>query len=348
MNEGSIIGFIGDGQLARMSAHKAIELGFVCHFFGNNIDGPCHGLGNFFTGSIDDIELLSHFARTCDVITLENEFVKSEILKKIEKITPLYPTAKSFTLIENKFIEKETFNRLGIPTCSYKLITNLIEDIREFNFPIILKSSKGGYDGFGNIKCSNNTQAQEAFHRLGGNLGQDIIIEQMVPFIKEVAITVARNKAGNIITYPVVDTIQENHICTKVIAPALINKSVHDKVEGFAIKAMEGTNSIGVFSFEFFVLADDNVLINESAPRPHNSAHYSMDACETSQFENHIRAITNMNLGPSKMKVKKATMINLIGINEYTSNDQNEFVHLYGKKENKSGRKMGHINKIEY
>lgn len=348
MKEGSIIGFIGDGQLARMSAHKAIELGFVCHFFGNNPDGPCCGLGEFFAGAIDDIESLTSFAKTCDVITLENEFVKSSILKQVEQVTPLFPTSKSFALIEDKFIEKQTFNHLNIPTCSYKLITNLIEDLREFSFPIILKSSKGGYDGFGNIKCANYSQAQKAFDKLGGNSGKDILIEQMVSFEKEVAITVARNVLGEIIIYPVVDTIQENHICTKVIAPALINKRVQEKVEGFAVKAMEGTNSIGVFSFEFFVLADDSVLLNESAPRPHNSAHYSMDACETSQFENHIRAITKMSLGSSRMKVKKATMINLIGINDYTSNDKNEFVHLYGKKENKSGRKMGHINRIEY
>ncbi len=350
------IGFIGDGQLARMSACAAIKLGYKCHFFGNSSDGPCSGLGEFFPGSLDDLEALRPFIQSCDVVTLENEFIDSKVLMELVEHTPIYPSPESFQKIENKLIEKDTFKNAGIPVCHYAL-TNSIKDLERFminkNFPVMLKAAKGGYDGFGNYVAKNMEDAQAAIKKFKRSDSDLVIAEEMMDFKKEVAVTVARSITGEIKVYPVVDTIQVDSICHYVVAPAAITEVVSEKIKLFAIQAMESLNAIGVFSFEFFIMENAEVLLNESAPRPHNSAHYTMDGCETSQFENHIRAITGMPLGDVDLKADHTVMVNLIGthnrktrveqIDEYIEKD-NINLHMYGKTDSRVGRKMGHIN----
>lgn len=353
------IGFIGDGQLARMSAQAAILMGFKCQFFGNNPSGPCSGLGQFHAGEVDDIAALLKFAKFCDVVTLENEFLDSLILLqlRIQGGVQVLPNSNTFSLIENKFIEKETFKMAGIPLCKYKLISKFPEDLIEFTFPLMLKTSKGGYDGYGNKIVYNVEEAQVAYNNFGGDTGNPILCEELVPFDKEVAITIARSTSGEVKTYPVVETIQQGNICIRVIAPAEIENIVAAKIKNYAIKAIECIDGVGIFSFEFFVAQNGDVLLNESAPRPHNSAHYTMDACVTSQFENHIRSITGLQLGSTELICKKAIMINLLGANnttltdpntvegiDYYSDNKQVLFHLYGKEHSKPGRKMGHVN----
>jgi 5-(carboxyamino)imidazole ribonucleotide synthase len=354
----TIIGFIGDGQLARMSAHKAIELGFECHFFGKDSYGPCKDLGTFFEGELNEEQKLMNFFNSCDLITLENEFIDSELLLKLqtETNTKIYPSAQCFLKIENKYIEKETFKNANIQVCEYALIRNE-NDLDVFmqgkSYPVMMKAAKGGYDGFGNFVANNRQKALEALNKFRRVESDMVIAEEMVPFIKEVAVTVARSIKGEIKVYPVVDTIQENNICHYVSAPANITDEISDKIKTSATKAMEAMDAVGIFSFEFFILENGDVLLNESAPRPHNSAHYSMDGCLTSQFENHIRAITGLKLGDVDLKYPKSVMVNLLGtdnraakveqIDEYIKNE-NVHLHMYGKEQSRVGRKMGHVN----
>jgi 5-(carboxyamino)imidazole ribonucleotide synthase len=346
------IGFIGGGQLARMSAHEAIKLGHSCLFYSNDIDGPCKGLGEFFSGSDSNVNDYIPFAKACDVVTLENEYIDSSILVELEKHTKVFPSSYAFSLIEDKFKEKVFFRENDIPVADFALIEDLEKDIMAFvetrSFPVMFKSVKGGYDGFGNKVVADLEQAKQAYSDLGGNKGQEIIIEEMQDFKSEVAVTVARNERGDVKVYPVVDSIQSDaHVCVKVIAPSKENEKVKNLVNESALKAMNALRAVGVFSFEFFVLKDDSVVLNESAPRPHNSAHYTMDACVTSQFKNHILAITEEELGDASLKCKEAIMDNLLGVVEPPRDlGDNEFLHWYDKKEARPGRKMGHINRV--
>lgn len=346
------IGFIGGGQLARMSAHSAIKLGHSCIFYSQDIDGPCKDLGQFFTNNGDELNSYIKFAESCDIVTLENEYIDSQILLELEKIVKVFPSYKSFEAIEDKFKEKVFFKSHNIPVANFKLIKSFKTDIETFSsktaYPVMLKSVKGGYDGFGNYLAKSFEDAKIGFNLLGGNKGQDIILEEVQNFKAEVAVTIARNVSGQLVTYPVVDSIQKDNICVKVIAPSTQSIKVQQEVQKHAIIAMKALDAVGVFSFEFFVLEDDRVVLNESAPRPHNSAHYTMDACKTSQFENHILAITDMPLGKTDLKCKKAIMENILGKEAPKEIKEGEFLHMYGKNEIKPKRKMGHINKLYF
>lgn len=353
------IGFLGAGQLARMSALQAYKLGVQVVSFSDRTEmepldfvTPLHFKGSF--SSEDD---LIEFANKCDVLTLENEFIDSSLLHKmVEKSgTPLYPSPFSFEAIENKWIEKETYSKAGIPVCPYRLIGDPTVDLdafgADYGWPFLLKSSKGGYDGYGNETVHTLEEAKDAFEKLGGTQGRDILAEAFVPFKMELAVTVARSHAEAVV-YPCVQSIQENHICKKVICPAPISESIQQKAQEYAKKAMQSIDAIGVFSFEFFLTEEDELLLNESAPRPHNSAHYTLEACITSQFENHIRAILDLPLGSTALRKPAAVMINLLG----TKNSEAELlkpdsslkeldahIHVYGKLNTKVGRKMGHL-----
>jgi 5-(carboxyamino)imidazole ribonucleotide synthase len=358
MKTPSIIGFIGDGQLARLSALAAKNFGFKCVFYGENPNGPCQNLGSFVTGKLDDIVGLQTFAKQVDVITLENEFITADILQRLEKLSkvPIYPTPASFALIENKINEKATFAKAGLPIGDYLVTRNpkidIEEAIEKWGLPLMLKKSKGAYDGQGNKLLRDLTQLDHILLQWQLEDGEAIIVERFLDFAREVAITVARNQQGEIKIYPVVDTIQKDHICTHVVAPAQnISKDDQLLLQQYATTAMEYLRAVGVFSFEFFILKNGTILFNESAPRPHNSAHYTLDACVTSQFENHIRAICDMKLGDTRMTVPLAVMVNLLGASNRQVDlsvfshreEDNVYVHPYGKRESRVGRKMGHL-----
>jgi 5-(carboxyamino)imidazole ribonucleotide synthase len=352
------IGFLGAGQLARMSALEAAKYGIQTLSFSDRkeqepLEQYCT---SHFKGDFSNIDDLVEFAKQCDVITLENEFIDSSLLKQmVEKSgTPLYPSPQTFEAIENKWIEKESYAKAGIPVCPYQLIQDPTTDFNTFGekhgWPYLLKSAKGGYDGYGNATVNNEKEAFAAFDKLGGSKGRDILAEAFVPFRMELAVTVARNETG-IEVYPCVQSIQENHICTKVLCPAPVSAKIQQKTQELAEKAMIAIDARGVFSFEFFLTKEGDILLNESAPRPHNSAHYTIEACETSQFENHIRAVLNLPLGSSKLRKPAAVMINLLGTQNGEAMVKNAIsavqepdghLHIYGKLSSKIGRKMGH------
>lgn len=358
--ENTIIGILGDGQLAKMSGKAALDLEHKVIFYGNQPDGPCHGLGEFIQGTFNDLEKLSEFAQKVDVITLENEFVTSSLLEKLESMgKTVYPSSKTFKQIENKLAEKRAFEQMQIPVTPYSQIRDFEQDMNKFisayGFPVVLKSSTGGYDGYGTALAKSMDEALLAFQNLGGEKGHDILVEKAIGFEREVAVTVARNPAGKMAVYPVCDTIQENNKCNIVCCPSNMEEPLMEEVQNYAKVAMEKLDAVGVFSFEFFITQDGKILINESAPRPHNSAHYTMDACETCQFKNHILTITGKKPGSAQMLVPRAVMLNLLGTQNGAANLQGTetfakakdvYFHIYGKKESRVGRKMGHVNLV--
>ncbi|NBC65403.1 MAG: 5-(carboxyamino)imidazole ribonucleotide synthase [Bacteroidetes bacterium] len=352
-----VIGFLGAGQLARMSSLQAFRYGMqVAVFSDRPEDEPVQFMTpHSYSGSFDEVDSMLEFAKACDVITLENEFIDSAILSELQERsgTPIYPSPKSFSLIENKLIEKQTFEDAGIPVTPYKIVKSK-KDLKEFGekhgWPYLLKSSKGGYDGYGNETVKDLDSALEAFENLGGNKDRDILAEAFVDFTHELAVQVARNETGHVV-YPCCETVQENHICVAVKSPAPVEKSIQKRARELAVKATEAIDAKGIFAFEFFLTTSGDVLLNESAPRPHNSGHYTIEGCITSQFENHVRAVCGLPLGDTDLMRPAVAMINLLGTQkrdaqiehaEKAVSESNGHLHFYGKLDSKVGRKMAH------
>lgn len=352
------LGFIGGGQLARMSAYSAFRFGMqVFGYTGTGVPEPLSfATPHIEKGELNDVSSLLRFARACDVITLENEFIDADVLQTVrdESGKPVFPSPESFRLISDKLTEKETFSRAGIPVVPYRKIDDpagIIAFAGEHGWPVVLKSSKGGYDGYGNVTIHNETECDAAFRKLGGHEGRELLAEAFIPFTKELAVMVARNHLGTCV-YPCVETIQENHICRTVIAPAPIDADLRASACEMALAATEAIDGTGVFGFEFFLTENGEILLNESAPRPHNSGHYTMEACVTSQFENHVRMVTGLHPGSAGMRRPAAVMVNLLGLTTGKAVTRNTdelmatpdaHLHIYGKLLSKKGRKMGHI-----
>lgn len=351
------LGFLGAGQLARMSSLQAFRYGIQVGVFS---DRPENEPVQFMTphsqtGSFDSVEDLADFARTCDVLTLENEFIGSDILEEVQETsgTPIYPSPQTFSLIENKLIEKQTFENAGIPVTPYALIeseADLVAFGDEHGWPYLLKSSKGGYDGYGNETVKNVDEAKTAYDTLGGNKGHDIIAEAFVDFTHELAVQVARNETGYVV-YPCCETVQENHICVAVKSPAPVDGSIQKAAQKLAVKATETIGGKGIFAYEFFLKPDGSLLLNESAPRPHNSGHYTIEGCVTSQFENHVRAVLGLPLGSTELRKPAVAMINLLGTENRDAQVElssealrmsDGHLHVYGKLDSRPGRKMAH------
>lgn len=351
------LGFLGAGQLARMSSLQAFRFGIQVGVFSDrNENEPVQFMTPYTkTGSYDSVVDLAEFGGTCDVLTLENEFIGSDILKEVQEVsgTPVYPSPGSFSLIENKLIEKQTFENAGIPVTPYALVENET-DLKafgdEYGWPYLLKSSKGGYDGYGNETVENMEEASTAFDNLGGNRGHDIIAEAFADFTHELAVQVARNETGYVV-YPCCETVQEDHICVAVKSPAPVDDHIQETAQQLAVKATEAIDGKGIFAYEFFLKPDGSLVLNESAPRPHNSGHYTIEGCITSQFENHVRAVLGLPLGSTELRSPAVAMINLLGTDERDA--QVEFtpkileepdghLHVYGKLDSRPGRKMAH------
>lgn len=351
------LGFLGAGQLARMSGLQAFRYGIQVGVFSDRDENePVQFMTpHSSTGSYDSADDLGSFAKTCDVLTLENEFIDSKILRKAQEQsgTPIFPSPDSFAKIENKLIEKRTFEDAGISVTPYKLVktvTDLETFGQNYGWPYVLKSSKGGYDGYGNETVGDLKEAKKAYTNLGGHDDHDIVAEAFVDFTHELAVQVARNETGHVV-YPCCETVQENHICVGVKSPAPVSQSIQQKAQAIAVKATEAIDGKGIFAFEFFLTKDGDLLLNESAPRPHNSGHYTIEGCITSQFENHVRAVMGLPLGSPALRAPAVAMVNLLGTNERKAQVDNALkalnagdghLHVYGKLDSRAGRKMAH------
>ena len=352
------IGILGGGQLARMSAYQAYKLGLEIAILEKEAQSPAGQLTKYeYVGWVDDKKLLKKFVRDCDIITLENEFIDYRDLEFIERLgRKVLPGSKTISLIQDKLIQKKTFRRNRIPVPEFmeiREISGFKQVSAKLGKRFILKSRKMGYDGYGNALVTGEKSFREGIKKLSDRHTQ-LMAEEYIDFRKELAVMIVRT-GREIKAYPVVETIQKNHICHTVIAPSGIGYSLEKSAREIAIEAVEAVKGIGIFGVELFITKQNKILVNEMAPRPHNSGHYTIEACVTSQFENHVRAVLGFPLGSTEMVKPCAVMINLLGkkqgagiVEDYKEAFRNENIHLhiYGKHKSRPGRKMGHITML--
>jgi len=353
------IGIFGGGQLAKMTAQAASVLNIETLIFANEANEPALKVTpHHLIGAWDDEDLLKQFAESVDVVTLESEFVPVDILQKVESYgTPVYASSETVEQVRDKLVQKRRMQQAGIDGPRFKKVmvgSDVLEASTEFGFPLMMKTRTLGYDGYGNQLIRRAHDIEPALQKFEG---RELMVEEMVNFVRELAVIVARSADGSVRAYPVVETIQKNNVCHIVRCPAAIEEDVARLANDMAIQAVEAIDGVGVFGVEMFEVADGQVLFNEIAPRPHNSGHYTIEGTITSQFENHVRAILGLPLGDVAQIAPATAMINILGEREGEPNPDalndvlrvgGTHVHLYGKDQVRPGRKMGHITVLGY
>lgn len=354
------LGILGGGQLAQMLTQAAISLGIETAIFEREADSPAARLTHHhIAGQWADETALSAFAGMCDVVTLENEFVDAGVLRWLEAAgLPVYPSSSTLAAVQDKLVQKERMSGQGLPLPPF-LPAETQEDVRtagqQLGYPLLLKARRDGYDGYGNATLHGPEDIAAAWEKLGAARGRLLLAEAYVPFVGELAVMVLRGRDGEVRSYPVVETEQQNHICRVVRAPGNIPPEVAVRARHLAEQAVEAIDGVGVFGVELFLLGNGEVLYNEIAPRPHNSGHYTIEACVTSQFENHIRAVLGWPLGDTSMVAAAAVMVNLLGQRTGPANPagirealtvSGAHLHIYAKREVRPGRKMGHVTAL--
>ncbi|NWJ96599.1 MAG: 5-(carboxyamino)imidazole ribonucleotide synthase [Chloroflexi bacterium] len=352
------IGILGGGQLARMTVEAASRLNFKVAILEAEAESPAGQIAAFeIVGHWSELEALEKLVQACEVITLENEFVDAEVLQRLEASgRPVYPSALTLALVQDKARQKQTLAGAGLPVPAFAAVSSPEEVLSfgaNYGWPLVLKARRNGYDGRGNYTLRLPTEIAEGFERLGWP-ERTLLVEQYVPFVRELAVMVVRGKEGATGVYPVVETIQKHHICHSVTAPAELAPEIAAEATRIARQAIEAIAGVGVFGVELFLTEANEVLINELAPRPHNSGHYTIEACRTSQYENHLRAVLGLPLGATDL-IAPAAMVNLLGVKagravphglEEALAVPGANVHLYAKALSRPGRKMGHITAL--
>ena len=354
MESRKTIGIIGGGQLGRMLTLAALPLGFRVVVINPEPNSPAAQVGaEEIVANLYDPAALQQLAQTSDYITIEIEHLDVNALDEIAKLgKPVNPSPEIIRIIQDKYAQKEFLVKAGIPVAESVAIGS-VEDARKalqnFDGKMLIKTRLGAYDGRGNMVIESDADIDTAFEQFAGT---PLYAERFVPFDKELAVMVARSMDGDIALYPIVQTIHERNICVEVLAPAPVEKDSIQKATAVAKSVAELLKGAGTFGVEMFLTKDGNVLVNEIAPRVHNSGHYTTEATRTSQFEQHVRAISGLPLGDTSLIVPAAAMINILGerdgptkldgLNEALALPQTS-VHLYGKSPTKVDRKMGHI-----
>ncbi|WP_016988872.1 5-(carboxyamino)imidazole ribonucleotide synthase [Flavobacterium sp. ACAM 123] len=349
------LGILGGGQLGKMLLFDTRKFDIQTYVLDPSDEAPCKiSCDQFFKGDLMDFDTVYNFGKKVDVLTFEIELVNLDALVQLEKEgLKVYPSPKTLTLIQNKGIQKAFYSEHNIPTAKFKRFENLksiIIDILDskLRMPFVWKCTEFGYDG-------NGVKVIRQISDLDNLPNVECIAEDMVPFKNELAVIVCRNPSGEIRTYPVVEMEfhPEANQVEYVICPARIDDAVAKKARAIALQVSEKFNHVGLLAVEMFQTENDDILINEVAPRPHNSGHYSIEASYTSQFENHLRAILDLPLGNTDSKVA-GIMVNLVGAEGYSGEVIYENIekilgwngvtpHIYGKKMTRAFRKMGHV-----
>lgn len=352
LRPGATIGILGGGQLGRMTALAAANLGYRCHIFCQSAEEPAAQVAAQTTiAAFDDTDAIDRFAASVDVTTLEFENVPIATLERIAEATSVFPAPSVQAVAQNRLKEKTFANNLGIATAPFQAVTSADElraAVAEIGTPSVLKTVRMGYDGKGQVSIKAETNLDRAWAESGaGPATEGGILEGFVDFACEVSVIVARGTDGQSAAYIPVENRHADHILDETIAPAGISPETTAAANDIAIRLAEGLDVVGLLAIEMFVTSDGAVLVNEVAPRPHNSGHWTMDACRTGQFEQLVRAISGLPLGDPTRRCD-AVMKNLIGDAvdnwpEYLA-DPSAKLHLYGKAETRPGRKMGHVN----
>ncbi len=348
------VGILGGGQLGRMLALAAIRMGIQVRFLIPESAGPVEGIGFTDVGDWNDPYVLAAFAEKCDVITVESEWAPLEHVEALPPpIPPLRPSPRSLSLIRDKGVQKKLLADANLPVPDFACCASIEEAIgaaERFSFPVVLKRFQGSYDGYGNATVRDRRSIELAWEKLADERG--LLVESWVPFVRELSVLIARRPGGEQVTYPVAYTEQRDHRCHAVEVPAQISASTEEQARRIGLKAVEAVDGIGVTAVELFEREDGTILVNELAPRPHNTGHYSIEGCHTSQFENHLRGILDWPLGDPSLRAPHAVMVNVLGQESLPGQGCNiqdaldvpgVAVHLYGKKEAHPGRKMGHV-----
>lgn len=349
------LGILGGGQLGRMVIQSAINYNIDIHILDPDSNAPCKSIcQKFIQGSLTDFDTVYAFGRECDVITIEIENVNTEALAKLaQEGKEVYPQPHLIKLIQDKRLQKSFYQEKGIPTAEFILTENK-EDVhlQEDFLPAVNKLGREGYDGRGVQVLKSKEELDKAFDAPG-------LLEKLIDFEKEISVIVARNKNGEVISYPSVECSfhPTANLVEFLFAPAEITSELEEKAQKIAKKVILELDLIGILAVEMFVTKDGDILVNEIAPRPHNSGHHTIEANFTSQFEQHLRAVLNMPLGDTDLRCP-AAMVNLLGEDGYSGEafvegldqalrQKGVYIHLYGKKLTKPFRKMGHVTLLD-
>lgn len=348
------LGIMGGGQLGRMMAIAAIPMGIQVRFLTPSPSGSIEGLGEVVVGDWHSLEVLSSFADGCTAITVESEWAPAENLLPIKSPrTGLWPHPDTLKLIRNKGKQKLALQKAGLPVPEFaccKTQKEALEAARKFGFPVMFKRYLGSYDGYGNATIKSVEDIPQAWDNLADETG--LMVEAWAPFVRELSVLIARRPGGEHVVYPVAYTEQKDHRCHAVVVPAAISDATAQKAREVALEAVKVVNGVGITAVELFELENGEILINEMAPRPHNTGHYSIEGCYTSQFENHVRAVLDLPLGNPELREAASVMINVLGQRSgspttggFTDalSQKGIAVHIYGKESVRPKRKMGHV-----
>ena len=348
--ENQRVGVIGGGQLAWMMAQEAPDLNLDLVIQTPSPDDPAVSLAcDLVFAAIDDAIATAELAKTCGVITFENEFVDLDALKLLENQGVCFrPSISTLQPLLDKYDQRCYLQKIGLPVPTFQSF-NLSRPL-PFEYPFVLKARRHGYDGQGTYVIKGADYLARLAPQI---LGNKWLIEEFIPFERELAIMAARSVTGEIVFYPVVETQQVNQVCHWVMVPALISPSLQTKIEDYTRLLLTELNAIGIFGIEFFLTVDNKILINEIAPRTHNSGHYTLDACDISQFSLQLQAVTGQSLKQPVLQCQQAVMVNLLGYEnaegdyaqkrEKLAEIPQSFVHWYNKTESRIGRKLGHV-----
>ncbi len=349
------LGILGGGQLGRMFIQEAVNYDVRVSVLDPSPDAPCSKISHeFICGDFKDYESVLQFGKNCDLLTIEIENVNVEALKELESLgIPVFPQPRVLEVIKDKGLQKQFYQSNQIPTAPFELVNSKEEAISKLSEgPWMMKLRTGGYDGRGVCPLRNEADLEKVFDAPS-------VLEKMIDFEKEIAIMVARSESGQVSTFPAVEMEfnPEAHLVEFLFSPANITSSQATEAENIAVKIAEKLGIVGVLAVEMFVTKQGEILVNEIAPRPHNSGHQTIEGNVCSQYEQHLRAITNMPLGDTSL-ITPSVMVNILGEKRYEGPVHYEgldeilsipgvFVHLYGKTETKPFRKMGHVTVID-
>lgn len=351
LDPGSTIGILGDGQLGRMIALAAARLGYRCHTFADTPDSPAAQVCAASTlADYRDTRALDAFAAAVDVVTLEFENIPEDSVRYLAERVPVRPGPDVLAIAQDRMLEKDFLNSIDIPTAPYAHVTDLPSleaAVARIGRPSVLKTAKFGYDGKGQVAIGGDTDLAGALKETNTD---HAVLEGWVDFALEISVIVARGLNGEVAAYVPVENRHVNHILDTTIVPAGVSPGIAARAGEIARKAAESLNVIGLLAVEMFVTWNGEVLVNEIAPRPHNSGHWTIDACAISQFQQLVRAICGLPLGSTE-RHSDAVMKNLIGeeANQWLDllAEPGARLHLYGKSEIRPGRKMGHVTRLK-
>lgn len=348
------IGIIGGGQLGKMIAQEAKKMGLFVTILDPTPNSPASQIANKqIISRFNNKEKIEELVNESDITTFEIEHIDTEILKELENSgRKIFPTARVLEIIKDKSKQKEFLNEFNIPTSKWKRACDNCFVDGSIEFPVVQKACRGGYDGRGVYVIKSEEDIEN-------RLKTESFLEDYIDFEKELAIMVARNRQGEIKCYPLVEMTfdEEKNICDMIIVPARVDENIYKKASEIAVKCVKALNGVGVFGIEMFLTKDNRILVNEIAPRVHNSGHYTIEGCVTSQFEQHIRCITGLPLGSTELIVPTVVM-NILGEKnhhgtpDYTGLDESlsipgVSIHIYGKEEIRPYRKMGHVTIVD-